>query len=41
MSIVIIHLETEKSRTDKFYYKLGMLIDELTNKGYTFKKLME
>lgn len=35
-AIILIHLGTHPDRTDKFYDKLGDLIDELRNRGYGF-----
>ena len=39
--IMLIHLGTSPERTDKFYEKLGRLIDTLRRKGYTFVPLDE
>lgn len=38
-AIILIHLGTDPKRTDKFYNKLGDIIDYFTAKGYTFIKL--
>jgi len=35
--ILLFHVGTHSSRTDKFYYKLGKLINILGNKGYYFR----
>lgn len=37
--ILLVHLGTEPSRTDKFYYKLPELIKALKNKGYNFERI--
>ena len=37
--ILLIHLGTVPERTDKFYDRLGALMDELSAKGYTFVPL--
>ncbi len=37
--ILLIHVGTDPARTDKFYLKLGPLIDELTRRGYAFARL--
>ena len=39
--IMLIHFGTVQERTDKFYLKLGALIDELRRKGYEFVPLKE
>lgn len=39
--ILLLHIGTHPSRTDKFYDKLGELIDELRNRGYSFSLLSE
>ena len=39
--IMLIHFGTDPERTDKFYLKLGSLIDELRRKGYEFVPLEE
>ena len=39
--IMLIHFGTAPERTDKFYLKLGSLIDELRRKGYEFVPLEE
>ncbi|MBI9064463.1 MAG: glycoside hydrolase family 9 protein [Marinilabiliaceae bacterium] len=38
-AIVLIHLGTHSDRSDKFYYKLEAIIDQLTANGYSFKNL--
>lgn len=38
-AMVLIHPGTDPARTDKFYLRLGDLIDFYTNKGYKFKRL--
>jgi len=38
-AMVLIHPGTDPARADKFYLRLGELIDYYTNKGYTFKRL--
>ena len=38
---MLIHFGTDPERTDKFYLKLGSLIDELRRKGYEFVPLEE
>lgn len=37
--ILLTHVGTDPERTDKFYHKLGELIEQLRLKGYQFKKL--
>lgn len=37
--ILLTHVGTDERRTDKFYNKLGELIHELKNKGYSFVKI--
>jgi endoglucanase len=37
-AIILVHLGTHPDRTDKFYAKLGYMIDLLKKKGYAFKK---
>ena len=37
--ILLLHIGTHPDRTDKFYYKLPLLIDELKHRGYTFSLL--
>lgn len=39
--ILLIHIGTDERRTDKFYQKLGTLIDELEQKGYSFVRIDE
>ena len=34
--ILLIHIGTDPARTDKFYFRLGDLIDELKKRGYEF-----
>lgn len=36
-AIILIHLGTHMKRTDKFYYQLNTIIEQLTVKGYIFK----
>ena len=38
-AMVLIHPGTDPARTDKFYLRLGEMIDFYTNKGYKFKRL--
>jgi endoglucanase len=38
-AFILIHLGTDPARTDKFYYKLGDIIDYFSSRGYSFKKL--
>jgi endoglucanase len=35
--ILLIHIGTDPARTDKFYNRLGELIDYLRHKGYSFQ----
>jgi peptidoglycan/xylan/chitin deacetylase (PgdA/CDA1 family) len=35
-AIILIHMGTHPDRTDKFYNRLGILIDELRSRGYEF-----
>jgi len=37
--ILLIHIGTDPKRTDKFYFKLGSLIDELTANGYRIVRI--
>lgn len=37
--MIILHLGTQDARTDKFYYRLGEMIDSLQSKGYEIVKL--
>ena len=37
--ILLTHIGTDPRRTDKFYNRLGSLIDELQKKGYRFVKI--
>ena len=37
--ILLIHTGTDPKRTDKFYFRLGRLIDELTAKGYRIVRI--
>ncbi len=39
--ILLVHIGTDPRRTDKFYSKLGQLIDELKGKGYRFVRVDE
>ena len=39
--ILLVHIGTEESRTDKFYKLLPQLIDELKSNGYQFLKIDE
>ena len=34
---LLLHVGTDPKREDKFYYKLGELLDELVKRGYSFK----
>jgi peptidoglycan/xylan/chitin deacetylase (PgdA/CDA1 family) len=38
---LLLHVGTHPDRTDKFYYKLNPLIEELKSRGYTFHLLNE
>jgi len=38
-AIILIHMGTHPDRTDKFYDKLGQLIDELKARGYEFGRM--
>lgn len=37
--ILLIHIGTDPRRTDKFYYKLDDLLEELTGRGYSFSTI--
>lgn len=37
--ILLVHIGTDERRTDKFYWKLDPLIDELKGKGYSFVRI--
>jgi peptidoglycan/xylan/chitin deacetylase (PgdA/CDA1 family) len=37
--ILLVHIGTDERRTDKFYWKLDSLIDELKGKGYSFVRI--
>lgn len=37
--ILLTHIGTDARRTDKFYNKLDSLINDLTNKGYSFVRI--
>lgn len=39
--ILLIHIGADERRTDKFYLRLGNLLNELTSKGYTFLRIDE
>jgi len=39
--ILLIHIGTHPSRTDKFYYKLNDLINDLKKLGYSFRRFNE
>jgi peptidoglycan/xylan/chitin deacetylase (PgdA/CDA1 family) len=39
--LLLIHIGTDPERTDKFYLKLGDLIDELKARGYTLVRIDE
>ena len=39
--LLLLHIGTDPKRTDKFYYRLNELINELKQKGYQFKKVNE
>jgi endoglucanase len=39
--ILLLHIGTDPARTDKFYLKLGDLIDELEKRGYAFARIDE
>ncbi|HOJ18756.1 MAG TPA: glycoside hydrolase family 9 protein [Ignavibacteriaceae bacterium] len=36
--ILLLHIGTDPARTDKFYYKLHELINELSARGYSFRR---
>lgn len=38
-AIMLIHLGTDTSRTDKFYYRIGEIIDDMRARGYRFERL--
>ncbi|HEY9559777.1 MAG TPA: hypothetical protein VIR29_03195, partial [Anseongella sp.] len=38
-NLLLLHLGSDPRRTDKFYSRLGELIDTLREKGYEFKRL--
>ncbi|HVN59441.1 MAG TPA: glycoside hydrolase family 9 protein [Bacteroidales bacterium] len=38
-ALILVHLGTDPSRIDKFYKRLGDLIDYLKSEGYNFKRL--
>ena len=37
--ILLVHIGTDPRRTDKFYNKLGTLLDALTSQGYSFVRI--
>jgi peptidoglycan/xylan/chitin deacetylase (PgdA/CDA1 family)/outer membrane protein assembly factor BamB len=37
--ILLLHLGTAPERTDKFYHRLGELVDELGSRGYSFVRI--
>lgn len=37
--ILLVHIGTDPRRTDKFYNRLGNLIEELKSKGYAFDRI--
>lgn len=37
-AIILVHLGTDPRRKDKFYWKLGRLIDTLKNRNYSFER---
>ena len=39
--ILLLHLGTDQRRSDKFYYKLDALLQELLNRGYSFLRLCD
>ena len=39
--ILLIHIGTDPARTDKFYLRLGDLIDEIKKRGYEFVRIDE
>lgn len=39
--ILLIHIGTDARRTDKFYYKLGVLLNDLKSLGYQFERIDE
>ncbi len=40
-NILLLHIGTDPKRTDKFYLKLGQLLDALKQKGYLFIRIDE
>jgi peptidoglycan/xylan/chitin deacetylase (PgdA/CDA1 family) len=39
--IILIHIGTDPRRTDKFYFYLPRMIDDLRSKGYRFTTIPE
>jgi endoglucanase len=39
--ILLVHIGTDPRRTDKLYHRLGVLIDELKTRGYSFQRVDE
>ena len=39
--ILLVHIGTDPRRTDKFYYRLPELINELEDRGYAFVRIDE
>ena len=39
--ILLVHIGTDPKRTDKFYFRLGELIDWLQEKGYARERIDE
>jgi endoglucanase len=37
--ILLLHIGTDPARTDKFYYKLPLLVSELKRRGYSFVRI--
>lgn len=37
--ILLVHIGTDPRRTDKFYYRLEELLEELQDKGYAFRRI--
>lgn len=37
--VILVHLGTDSRRTDKFYYKLPMLLEEMKAKSYSFERI--
>lgn len=37
--VILVHLGTDPRRTDKFYYKLPLLLSEMKAKRYSFERI--